>query len=406
MRILFLTDNYPPEVNAPASRTHFHCREWVRAGVDVTVVTCAPNFPQGRVYEGYRNRPIQTEWVEGVRVVRVWSYMAPNAGFTRRILDYISFAISATLVGLFQRFDVLVATSPQFFTVVAGAAVAGLKRKPWIFELRDLWPESIVATGAMEPGPVVDLLQRLELDLYRSAAAVVPVTHSFRENLVSRGVPPRKITVVTNGADQREFDTGRNGGGWRVGLHRPFRVGYLGTHGLAHGLDLVLRAAELVDPSEAEFILVGDGAERGRLMALARTRGLDHVRFRPPVPRDQVPDVLADFDACLVPLRDSETFRSVIPSKVFEAAAARRPILLGVRGEVEELVADHGAGLSFRPESETDLAAAIRRLRTDPALYADCQAGGSRMAAAFDRRGLAAEMLRVLRAASSAAAAA
>jgi glycosyltransferase involved in cell wall biosynthesis len=401
VKILFLTDNFPPEVNAPAARTHYHCREWVKAGAEVTVITCAPNFPRGRVFDGYRNRLHQTEWVDGIRVVRVWSYMAPNAGFARRILDYVSFAATAALSALREDFDVLVATSPQFFTAVSGSAVSFLKRRPWVFELRDLWPESIVATGAMERGTLIEILERIEMTLYRSADQIVAVTGSFRDQLRDRGVDPRKIRVVTNGVEAGEFGTGGRESGPEAS---PFRVGYLGTHGLAHGLELTLEAAALVDPAEVEFVLVGDGARKGWLVEEARRRGIPNVRFLDPVPRERIPEVLERFDACLVPLRSSPTFESVIPSKIFEAAAARRPILLGVRGEAARIVRGRGAGIPFQPESATALVAAVRRLRTEPGLYRLLQRGCDELAAAYDRRSLARAMLDGLKEVASGAA--
>ncbi|MGH7804975.1 MAG: glycosyltransferase family 4 protein, partial [Candidatus Binatia bacterium] len=183
MRILFLTDNFPPERNAPASRTFEHARRWAARGDEVTVVTTAPNFPEGRVYAGYRNRWYQVEIVEGIRVVRVWTYVAANQGFVRRVLDYLSFLVSGTLGALAQpRPDVVVATSPQFFTAVAGWLVGALRRRPYVFEVRDLWPEEIIAGGGMKPGRVYDALEQLELFLYRRAARVVAVTEAFREN--------------------------------------------------------------------------------------------------------------------------------------------------------------------------------------------------------------------------------
>lgn len=393
MKILFLTDNFPPEVNAPATRTYHHCRAWVEAGAEVTVVTGFPNFPSGRVFPGYRNLPYRTEWVEGVRVVRVWTYMAPNAGFLRRTLDYLSFAAAATAVGYWRDFDVLVATSPQFFTAVAGAVVASVRAKPWVFELRDIWPDSIVATGAMRPGVAIQALERLELDLYRSSARVVAVTDAFRRDLIRRGIPEDKIRVVTNGIDLADFSDLSTEGPRVRPAGTPFRVGYLGTHGLAHGLDLVFRTARLLENENVEFVLVGDGADKPRLLAEAARLALPNVRFLPPVPREAVADTLAGMDAALIPLRDQATFRNVIPSKIFEAAAARRPILLGVRGEAERLVLGHGAGLAFAPEDAGELARAVRALLRDEALYRQCQAGGERLAQAFDRKTLALAML-------------
>lgn len=392
MKILFLTDNFPPEVNAPATRTHFHCKEWARIGAEVTIITCVPNYPRGEVFPGYRNRLYQVEEMDGLKVIRVWTFMAPNAGFARRILDYASFAASATVAGLVQDFDVLVATSPQFFTAMAGAVVAKLKRRPWVFELRDLWPESIVATGAMTRGLLIKILERLELRLYRSADLVVAVTRSFKRQLCERGIDSGKIRVIMNGVDVDAFANGMGRGNALRETRRPFRVGYLGTHGLAHALDVILRTAALFDPDEVQFVLVGDGADKARLVSEANSRCLENVRFLDPIPRERVADMLASFDAALVPLRDSPTFRSVIPSKIFEAAAALRPILLGVRGESQELVERYGAGLAFAPEDERELADRIRRLRDDTEIYAELQDGAGRLALAFDRGALAEAM--------------
>ena len=206
MHILFLTDNFPPEVNAPASRTFEHCREWIKSGHRVTVITCAPNFPKGRVFEGYQNRPWQSEEMADIRVIRVWSYITANEGFVRRILDYQSFMLTATLASLFvRRPDIVIGTSPQFFTACAAYAVSRMKRIPFVFELRDLWPESIKAVGAMKDSAAIRLLERVEMFLYHKASQIVSVTHSFKKTLIARGVNSEKITVITNGVDMSRF---------------------------------------------------------------------------------------------------------------------------------------------------------------------------------------------------------
>ena len=182
MHILFLTDNFPPEVNAPASRTYEHCREWVKAGHQVTVITCAPNFPKGRVFDGYKNRIWQRQTIDGIEVIRVWTYITANEGFARRVIDYLSFMFAAILAGSFVRkVDIVVGTSPQFFTACAAYVVGSLKRRPWVFELRDLWPETIKAVGAMRNLFAIRMLERLELFLYHRASAIVSVTHSFKK---------------------------------------------------------------------------------------------------------------------------------------------------------------------------------------------------------------------------------
>lgn len=204
MHILFLTDNFPPEVNAPASRTFEHCREWVRAGQRVTVVTCAPNFPAGKVYEGYKNRLWQMEWMDGIRVVRVWSYITANEGFIKRILDYVSFMATAVLAAPFiHKVDLVIGTSPHFFTVCGVYLVSRMKRVPFVFELRDIWPESIKAVGAMGDSPVIRLLEKVEMFLYWKAARIVSVTESFKRILIGRGVDGHKIAVITYRVDQK-----------------------------------------------------------------------------------------------------------------------------------------------------------------------------------------------------------
>jgi len=187
MHILFLTDNFPPEANAPASRTFEHCREWVKAGHQVTVITCVPNFPKGKVFEGYRNKLWQSEEMDGIRVIRVWSYITANEGFAKRILDYVSYMVTASIAALFvRRVDLIIGTSPQFFTACAAYATSVMKRRPWVFELRDIWPESIRVVSAMKHSRVLDFLERVELFLYRKSTAIVSVTHAFKKNLIDR----------------------------------------------------------------------------------------------------------------------------------------------------------------------------------------------------------------------------
>lgn len=397
MRILFLTDNFPPEVNAPASRTYEHALRWVKAGAEVTVITCVPNFPQGKAYPGYRNRRSR-ELMDGIEVIRVRTYMAANAGFAKRVLDYLSFTWASFWAGLRRECDVIVATSPQFFTTWSGRALALFKRKPWVFELRDIWPESIAAVGAGGGGAVMKLLERIELRLYRNAARVVAVSPAFRDNLAGRGIDPAKIEIVTNGADLSLWQPRRQDEALRaaLGLTGKFVIAYVGTMGMAHGLDFILRAATTIGDPRIHFLLVGDGSEAGALKRHAAEAGLANVTFHPPVAKEEAPRFLAAADAALVPLRRSETFRSVIPSKIFEAAAMRRPILLGVEGQAAEIVAGYDAGLAFAPEDAGSFHDAIRRMASDAGLYRRLQDGCAALAEAYDRDVLAAQMLSIL----------
>lgn len=403
MHILFLTDNFPPEVNAPASRTHEHCRQWAAAGHKVTVITCAPNFPKGRVFDGYRNAPWRRETIDGIRVIRVWSYIAANEGFVRRVLDYLSFMATATLAGLFvRRVDVVVGTSPQFFTVCAAHLVGTLKRRPWIFELRDLWPESIKAVGAMQNSATLRWIEKLEMHLYRRAARIVSVTHSFRRTLGARGIDTAKIDVITNGVDIARFSPRPKDPALlhELGLEGRFVAGYIGTHGMAHALETLLLAATkfktLPGGESVRLLLLGDGARKAELKAEAARLGLDNVVFVDSVPKEQVARYWSVLDVSIIHLRRTELFTTVIPSKLFECMGMGIPVLHGVAGESAEIVEREGIGRVFEPEDVDQLADGLLQLQGDRALLATYRSNCLAAAGRYDRAALAMEMLGVL----------
>lgn len=401
MHILFITDNFPPESNAPATRTYEHARHWVEAGHDVSVITCHPNFPEGRIFPGHRNAWYATEQMDGIRVVRVKTYVAANAGLAKRTLDHVSLVPPAVVAGLLQRRpDVVISTSPQFFAAIAGWLLAVLHRRPYVFELRDLWPASIVGVGAMREGRTIRMLERLELALYRRASAVVSVTRSFRDDLVGRGIDPEKIHVILNGIDGAHFSPGPKPHqlAASLGLFGAVVVGYLGTHGMAHGLENVLAAAErLRQRSVIKFLFVGGGAERERLVALARERGLSNVVFIPVQPRQAMADYWRLCDIALVHLHDRPVFSTVIPSKIFEAMATHRPILLSAPdGEARKLVEETGVGAWVTPDDPESLAAAIADLAGDPARRAKMAESCAQAAPMFTRAEQADRMLSVL----------
>ena len=398
-KILFITDNFPPEVNAPATRTFEHCKEWVKRGAEVTVITCAPNFPHGKVFEGYRNKIYQTEVIDEIRVVRVWSYISANKGFAKRVLDYISFAHSAFWAGLFQKADIIIATSPQFFTTWAGFALSKVKRKPWIFELRDLWPESIKTVGAMKQGYAIEWLEKIELFLYRESDKVVAVTDAFKENLISRGINPGNIEVVTNGSNMELFYPREKDPDImkRYGLEGHFVVGYIGTHGMAHNLGFIVKALKRVDENQNfKFLFIGDGAMKEKVVRQAKELNLKNAIFLDPIAKEDVPRYLSCLDVSLAPLKKSDTFKTVIPSKIFEASAMLKPTLLGVEGEAQRIIESYGAGLCFEPENEKDFVEKLYMLKEDKALYSKAQEGCGKLAEDFDRKRLAGKMYDIL----------
>ena len=400
MHILFLTDNFPPEVNAPASRTFEHCREWVRAGHRVTVITCAPNFPKGKVFDGYRNALWQTEEMAGIRVIRVWTYITANEGFVRRILDYQSFMVAATIAAPFVRdVDVVLGTSPQFFTACAAYVVSRLKRIPFVFELRDLWPESIRAVGAMGDSRLLDALERVELFLYREAARIVSVTQSFRHKLIGRGIEADKIVVVTNGVDTRRFQPQPRDEALeaQLGLQGKFIAGYIGTHGLAHGLETLLEAARrLRDDAEGRdvrLLMLGDGANKRKLVAQAKAMRLDNVLFVDSVPKEQVVRYWSLLDVSIIHLKKTDLFTTVIPSKLFECMGMGIPVLHGVAGESAAIVEREGCGQAFEPENVDALCEGLLALKSEHGLRERYRQNGLAAAGRYDRRELALAML-------------
>ena len=399
LRILFITDNFPPEVNAPATRTYEHCKEWIKNDdVEVTVITCVPNFPHGKVYKGYKNKFYQTENVDGIKVIRVWSYITSNSGFVKRVFDYISFGLMAFFVGLFQKSDVIIATSPHFFTTWAAWGISKIKRKPWIFELRDLWPESIKTVGAMKQGKVIDTLEKIELGLYKSCNKVVAVTDAFKDNLISRGINADKIEVVTNGSNIELFKNREKDKVLleKLNLQDKFIVGYIGTHGMAHSLDFIVKSIAEIKDDRIHFLFVGDGAVKKDIVRLAEELNLKNLTFLDAIPKDDVPRFLSICDVSLAPLKKSDTFKTVIPSKIFESSAMQKPILLGVEGQAKEILEKYQAGLCFEPENKSDFLAKLAEL-LDKKRYRELQKGCKTLAEDFDRKKLAQKMLEIVK---------
>ncbi len=398
MHILFLSHYFPPEVNAPASRTWEHCRRWVAAGHEVTVITCAPNCPSGVVFPGYRNGWRQEETCKGVRVVRVWTLLAANRGFARRTLNYLSYLVMATLCAVrIKQFDVVVATSPQFFCGWAGVLVSRLRCRPLVLEIRDLWPDSILAVGAMRQGLLTRLLTWLEKRMYAAAAHIVTVGDDYRAGLLQKGVPAERISVVTNGVDLASFVRPENIEAIRAqwNLTGRFVCGYIGTVGMAHGLEVVLEAAALAQQQAPDvmFLIVGDGAAREKLESAAGERGLQNVVFAGLLAKDRMPGVISACDACLVHLRGAELFGTVLPSKLFEFLALQVPVIVGVRGQAERIVAEAQAGVSMTPDDPSSLLTAIEQIRQQPA---GAFRGRDYVARHFDRDRLALEMLKIV----------
>ncbi|TKB79009.1 MAG: glycosyltransferase family 4 protein [Nitrospira sp.] len=401
MRILFLSHYFPPEVNAPATRTYEHCRQWARDGHQVTVVTCAPNHPQGRVYEGYRNRIYQRETKDGINIVRVWTFVTANEGFLKRTLNYISYMCSACIVSLvLPKADIVLSTSPQFFNGLAGYIVSKLRRIPWVLEIRDLWPESIVAVGAIKNSVIISLLEWIERFAYRKADRIVPVTESFKTYMLAKGIEARKITVVKNGVDLAQYAPrdGASALAEELGVEGKFVVSYFGTHGMAHHLQTILHAAHRLNGSKnIIFLMVGDGAERRALLQMRDDMALGNVMMLDQQPKSRMRDFWALSDISLVLLKKSDLFKTVIPSKIFESLAMTKPIILGVEGESADLLRAAKAGICIEPEQADELATCVLELSQNPERCQQLGRNGRRYVMEhFDRIVLARKLASVL----------
>ena len=376
MRILFFSHYYTPEGNAPATRVSALCERWVRVGHDVTVITGAPNVPNGVVYDGYKNER-KSEVINGVKVERVKTYIAANKGVVKRMLNFTTYFASSLWSSLWlPKADVVIATSPQIFCGYAGVWYKRLRRVPLVIEIRDIWPESMFAVGAKVPRLGILALERIEKAMYRCCDRLVTVGEGYRLRLAEKGVPEEKMSVVMNGTDLAVYSPREKNSELlkKYGLDGKFVVSYIGTVGMACGLGCVLDAAEKVkvvgegEQRNVVFVIVGDGAARVQLEEEAKRRGLTNVVFTGRQPKSSMPDWVSSSDASLVHLKKTELFTTVMPSKIFESAGCKRPIIMGVDGFAKKLVMDAEAGLDMTPESAESLVECVKKLADDPAL--------------------------------------
>jgi len=397
--ILFLTHYFPPEVNAPANRTYEHTVRWVKSGVTVTVITNHPNHPHGKLYPGYRNRWISRENVDGVDVIRVKTFLTPNKGTIRRSINYLVYMLMAVWVSRkIKQVDIIIATSPQFFCGIAGALISRIKRKPFILEIRDLWPDSITAVNAVRKTILIKILIRIEKWMYFSASMIVTLTDAFKAHIVGYGYSEYQVKTITNGIDFHRMSIKQP----EIGLFDKkdrFILSYIGTFGLAHKLEIVLRTAELLKTQQdIHFLLIGDGADRKRLETVKRNMSIDNVTILPLQPKDKIPYFLEMSNAGLIMLKNNTLFKTVIPSKMFEYMAKKKPIIVSVpEGEATGIAQKYTCGLAVQPENPAELKRAILKLYHDPYLRATLGENGySSVYQFFNRDSLARKMLALI----------
>jgi glycosyltransferase involved in cell wall biosynthesis len=395
MRIIIVTHYFPPEIGAPQVRLSALARVWAADGDEVTVLTGLPNYPTGVVPPEYRGAIRRREHRDGYRVVRTWLFATPNEGMVRKTISHLSFMTTSVLLGWRASgpADVVVVSSPTFFSIGAGWLLARLKRARLVVEIRDLWPAIFAELGVLTNRPLIRMLERLELAAYAAAETVIVVSDGFRANLIGRGVPAGKVHTIRNGVNLHEFDRGVKAD---AALRSLLGAGpddclvlYAGTHGISQGLTSVADAAAQLAGQPVRFAFVGEGADKRRLQNRITELGLRNVTLLPNIPHDQVPGLLAAADICLIPLRDLPLFSSFIPSKMFECLAAGRPVVGAVAGEAAQILREAGAQV-VPPEDSTALAGAIEALAADPQRRAAMgQRGRCYVEKYFDRSTLA-----------------
>ena len=405
MRILYFTQYFPPEIGATQDRAYEMTRNLARAGHHVTAVTEMPNHPSGIIPRSYQGKVYTREKLDGVDVIRLWVKTSPYKDFRSRLKFYGSYAAMATLAGLglaHGHYDMVYATSPPLFVGLAGLAVAAVRRARFVFEVRDLWPESAVELGFLRNPRFIRWATAMEETFYRRASKVVVVTKGIERRLIERGFPEAKIALIRNGASTRLLDAAplaQEEAKAGLGLSGRFVALYAGIHGVAQGmLDLVRVAEILHQDRDVHFVFVGEGPVKRDVAAAVEQRQLTNVTLLPERPREQVRALYDASDAVLVPLRDQPLFRGAVPTKLFDSWACQRPVVLSVAGEAQTIMDEVGGGLAAPPEDAQAMAAAIRRLRDRPDEARRMgQAGFQAVLQRYSRERLAGELERLLR---------
>jgi glycosyltransferase involved in cell wall biosynthesis len=369
MRVVVLSQWYQPE---PEPKIHLLARDLAARGHQVTTITGLPNYPSGRIYPGHQLKPwAQIEEMDGVRVIRVPLYAEHSTSALKRVLNYASFALSAAVFGplLCGPADVMWVYHPPLTVALPALAIARARRIPFVYEIQDMWPETLSATGMVRSPRLLSLVGSVARAVYRRADRLVVISPGFRRSLLAKGVPDEKIELIPNWADEavyrpvpRDDELARS-----TGMHGKFNILYTGNMGAAQGLGNVLDAAALLrDDPRVQFVLVGDGLEEPFLRARAEREGLANVRFLGRRPAAEIPPLCAIADVLLVHLRADPLFEITIPSKTISYLACGRPVLAVGAGDPADVVTRAGAGVASAPGEPGALARAVRALASSP----------------------------------------
>ena len=405
MRILYLSQYFPPEAGATQTRAYEMASNFVRLGHQVTMLAEVPNHPSGIIPPEYKGKYFERANLDGIEVIRVWVKASPTKNFRNRMLFYLTFMINAAIAGLFMargHFDLVYATSPPLFVGGAALAISGLRRIPLVFEVRDLWPESAVALGEISNRRAIAWSTRLEEACYRKARAVVVVTQGIRQRLVERGIPPEKIFWIPNGANTDLFQfrpESRQKIRLELGLDDKFVAIYAGIHGVAQGLECIVDAARIAQSSsDIHFLMIGDGPKKAEIKTLANQYKLKNLTLLPEQPREHIVDYLSAADIALIPLRNLDLFKGALPSKMFDAWACQRPILLSVDGEARNILEMCSGGIFIPPEDPNELLNSLIKLKDSPQALQDMGTAGRIFTEQhYSRKALAEQLSAVLK---------
>ncbi|MFH1502389.1 MAG: sugar transferase [Candidatus Eisenbacteria bacterium] len=397
MRILFLTQYYPPETGAAPLRARHFAATLARNGHDVTVVTGMPNHPSGVKPPEYRRRMACREEHDGVRVLRCALFATPRKTFATRMLNQLSFMVTSVLGGMSAGpCDVILVSSPPLFLGLSAWLLGLAKRVPFVLDIRDYWPHAAVALGQLRGRSAIALATRMEGFLYRRAASLVAVTPGMRRLMLERGIPGHRIALITNGADLESFSPA--GSAERSRGNGQVTVLYSGTHGLVHGMDVIIDAADLLRGDERiRFLMVGDGVAKESLVREARRRSLSNIEFSPSIQPSELAGVIREADVCLATTTAGDFGAGTIPVKVFDYMACAKPVVAAVSGDARALIEESGGGIAVEPGDARALADAISAFADDPTRCEACGARGRDfVCSSYSRERLAGRMEELL----------
>lgn len=369
MRILYISQYFPPEIGATQTRAVEMVTNLAKLGHEVVVLTEFPNHPKGIITPEDKGKLVEHTVWQGIHLYRTWVFARPHKNFFTRMGLYLSFMFSAGLFGSFIKgpFDLVYTTSPPFFVGVAGLWLSRLKNAKFVFEVRDLWPESAIILGELGNFWMIKWSEKLENYYYKKAAILVTVTDGIKTRLQQRGY--HNVHLVQNGANTDLFYNRGSALKTTLGWQNKFVVLYAGIFGIAQGLEQLVEVAEkLKAENDIHFVFIGEGPVKAMVQKLKQDKALTNLTLMNEIAREAIPDYISAADCCLAPLKKNNLFLGALPSKMFDCLACERPVILSVDGEARRILEETGAGLYVEPENTEQMIQAILRLKADPVL--------------------------------------